>query len=100
MTRRLLLALLLLFTCLPAGGADVPYLTGRVVDNAEILGQDTQRKISEILRAHEQRTTNQVAVLTVPTLAGESIEEFAVRVFEQWKLGQKGKDNGVLLVVA
>jgi uncharacterized protein len=79
---------------------DVPYLTGRVVDNAEILKPDTRKRLSETLRQHEQSTTNQIAVLTVPTLKGESVEEYAVRVFEQWKLGQKGKDNGVLVVVA
>ena len=78
---------------------DVPFLTGRVVDNAEILRPDAQRRLTELLRLHEQKTTNQVAVLTVPSLNGESVEEYAVRVFEQWKLGQKGKDNGVLVVV-
>lgn len=79
--------------------ADVPYLTGRVVDNAEILKPDTRRRITEQLQAHEHATTNQIAVLTVPTLHGDSVEEYAVRVFEQWKLGQKGRDNGVLVVV-
>lgn len=82
-----------------AQGADVPYLTGRVVDNAEILKPDTRRQITELLRNHEQQTTNQIAVLTIPTLDGESVEEYSIRVFEQWKLGKKGKDNGVLLVV-
>jgi uncharacterized protein len=80
--------------------ADVPYLTGRVVDNAEILKPDTRKRLAEALRQHEQKTTNQIAVLTVTTLRGNSVEEYAVRVFEQWKLGQKGKDNGVLVVVA
>jgi len=80
--------------------ADVPYLTGRVVDQAEILKPATHKRLAEVLRAHEQKTTNQVAVLTVRTLNGESVEEYAVRVFEQWKLGQKGKDNGVLVLVA
>ena len=79
---------------------DVPYLTGRVVDNAEVLKPETRKRLTETLRVHEQGTTNQIAVLTVPTLRGESVEEYAVRVFEQWKLGQKGKDNGVLVVVA
>ena len=80
--------------------ADVPYLTGRVVDNAEILKPDTRKQLAETLRQHEQKTTNQIAVLTVRTLHGESVEEYAVRVFAAWKLGQKGKDNGVLVVVA
>src|SRR5689334_21261821 len=91
----------MLFAALPLRAAvDVPYLTGRVVDNAEILSPSARGRITEMLKSHEDATTNQVAVLTVPTLGGESVEEFATRVFEQWKLGQKGKDNGVLVVVA
>jgi uncharacterized protein len=82
-----------------AQGAEIPYLTGRVVDNAEILKPETRQRISAELQAHEKKSTNQVVVLTVPTLGGESVEEYAVRAFEQWKLGQKGKENGVLVVV-
>jgi len=83
-----------------AGAVDVPYLTGRVVDNAEILKPETRERIGAIAKAHEDKTTDQIAVLTIPTLGGESVEEFADRVFKTWKLGQKGKDNGVLVVVA
>ncbi len=93
------IALLFLPPAALAQRADVPLLTGRVVDDAEILKPDTRRRIAEQLRQHEQATSNQVAVLTVPTLNGESVEDYAVRVFEQWKLGQKGKDNGVLVLV-
>jgi uncharacterized protein len=80
--------------------ADVPYLTGRVVDNAEILKPATRERVALLAKAHEDKTTDQIAVLTVPTLGGDSIEEYASRVFAAWKLGQKGKDNGVLVVVA
>lgn len=79
--------------------ADVPYLTGRVTDNAGVLSAQSRKALTEKLKAHEERTGNQVAVLTIPTLDGEGIEEYAVRVFEAWKLGQKGKDNGVLMIV-
>ncbi len=85
---------------LAAAAAEVPYLSGRVVDNAEILGKDTKQKLTAQLRAHEAETTNQIAVLTVPSLEGESVESYAEQVFNAWKLGQKGKDNGVLLLVA
>jgi uncharacterized protein len=84
----------------PVAGADVPYLSGRVVDNADLLKNATRDRVSAVLKAHEQATGNQIAVLTVPTIGDESIEEYAVKVFESWKLGQKGKDNGVLLVIA
>ena len=79
--------------------ADVPYLSGRVVDDAEILQPATRDRLSTELKAHEQATGNQIVVLTVPTIGDEGIEEYATRVFENWKLGQKGKDNGVLVIV-
>ena len=96
------LALAIVTVCLIAfsvAAIDVPYLTGRVTDNAEILDADARTRLDDLLRAHEQATGNQIAVLTVPTLDGESIEDFSTRVFGTWKLGQKGKDNGVLVVV-
>jgi len=89
-----------LLISMTAFAVDVPYLTGRVTDNAQILSDETRKSITERLKAHEDKTTNQIAVLTVPTLNGEGIEEYAVAVFNDWKLGQKGKDNGILVVVA
>src|SRR5947208_5403192 len=82
-----------------AKAIDIPFLTGRVVDNAEILSPDARARLTAVLKAHEEKTGNQVAVLTVPTIQPDSIEDYAVKVFESWKLGQKGKDNGVLVVV-
>ena len=90
----------LLAALVAAGATAVPYLTGRVVDNAEILKPATRERVAALAKAHEDKTTDQIAVLTVTTLGGESIEEYASRVFAAWKLGQKGKDNGVLVVVA
>jgi uncharacterized protein len=78
---------------------DVPTLSGRVVDDAAILGFATRARLTTTLEAHERSTGNQIAVLTTPTIGGEPIEDYANRVFAAWKLGQKGKDNGVLLVV-
>ena len=79
---------------------DVPPLTGRVVDLAHVLPQATADSLTARLDAHESQSSNQVAVLTVPSLEGESLEEFAHRVATTWKLGRKGTDNGVLLLVA
>lgn len=94
---RSVLAVLLL--CALADAADVPFLSGRVTDEAEILSAEVRRSLNERLKAHEERTGDQIVVLTLHTLGGESIEEYAVRVFETWKLGQRGKDNGVLVIV-
>ncbi len=93
------LLFLLFFTGSLLQAADIPYLTGRVTDNAEILSETTRQSLTAILKEHEGRTGNQIAVLTIPTIGGESIEEYAVKVFEAWKLGQQGKDNGILIVV-
>jgi uncharacterized protein len=94
-----MLLLILLFVTSRLSGADIPFLTGRITDNAQLLSAEAARSLSDSLQAHEKRTGNQIAVLTVPSLDGESIEDFAVRVFESWKLGQKGRDNGVLIIV-
>lgn len=101
MSRRHLAALLPV-VLLGAGAlaAEVPYLSGRVNDGAEILGAPARQELTGLLREHEERTTNQIAVLTVSSLEGESVEAYASAVFKAWKLGQKGKDNGVLLLVA
>ena len=93
----------LLFTILVtvsiAQATDVPYLTGRVNDNAQILSENARRSLTETLKEHEVRTTNQIVILTMSSLEGESIEDFANKVFIEWKIGQKGKDNGILIVV-
>ncbi|QNK00456.1 TPM domain-containing protein [Dyella telluris] len=83
----------------PAHATDVPALQGPVNDYAHVLGDDAA-VIGARLAADEQRTGNQVVVLTVRSLGGQDIESYANDVFAQWKLGQKGKDNGVLMVVA
>lgn len=82
----------------PAVALDVPMLSGRVVDNAELLSPATRSELAAALKAHEDKTGNQIVVLTIPTLDGEVVDGYAVRVFETWKLGKKGKDNGLLLL--
>ena len=93
------LVILSLLAAVPSEALDVPYLTGRITDNANLLSDGMRQSLTQRLKAHEDRTTNQIAVLTLPTLEGQSIEEFAVKVFEEWGLGQKGKDNGILVIV-
>jgi len=82
-----------------ADALEVPYLTGRVVDNAEILKPATRERLAATLKAHETATGDQIAVLTIPTINDMSVEEYATKVFENWKLGTKEKNNGVLVVV-
>jgi uncharacterized protein len=79
---------------------EVPFLDGRVSDQAGIMSPGAIRQVSTLLAEHERKTGDQIAVLTLPSLEGESLEDFSVRVAQTWKLGQKGKDNGILLLVA
>jgi len=79
---------------------DVPSLTGRVVDLAHVLPSNTVESLTARLKAHEETTSNQVTVLVLPSLEGEPLESYSHRVATTWKLGQKGADNGVLLLVA
>ncbi len=78
----------------------VPLLTARVTDQADLLSPQTEQTLTTLLAAHEEATTNQVAVLTIASLQGIPIEEFAFRVADTTGLGTAEKDTGVLLVVA
>ena len=77
-----------------------PALTGRVVDQAGILSPAVKAELETALAAHENNTTNQVVVVTLESLNGANIEEYSLELARRWGIGQKGKDNGVLLVVA
>jgi uncharacterized protein len=92
---------LLFFPTMPTlvWSLDVPPLTGRVMDLAHVLPADTAAALTSDLAAHETKTGNQVAVLVLPSLEGEPLEPFSHHVATSWKLGQKGTDNGVLLLV-
>ena len=97
---RLIVFLGLLLSAVPVYGLDVPPLTGRVVDLAGVLPAQDVERLTAQLKAHDEQTGNQVAVLILPSLEGEPLEEYSHRVATSWKLGRKGTDNGVLLLVA
>jgi uncharacterized protein len=101
MSRRLsFLVLAVLFVVGPAAAKDVPYLAGRVNDSANLIPADQRQRMEAKLAQFEKQTGDQVAVLTVDSLDGEAIEDYANKVARTWALGQKGKDNGVLLLVS
>jgi len=79
---------------------DVPFVSGRVVDNAELLSPADEQRIAARLEALERETGAQVVVVTVPTLDGEPVEDYALKVAETWKLGRKGIDDGVVFLIA
>jgi uncharacterized protein len=77
-----------------------PALSGQVVDTAGMIDSDSKERLSQMLRAHEELTTEQVVVVTLPDLQGSTIEDFGYQLGRFWGIGQKGKDNGALLIVA
>lgn len=83
-----------------AGALEVPALKGRVNDYAGMLSPATARQLEQKLALFEQETSNQLVLLTIPSLQGAPIELVALRTVEAWKLGQREKDNGVLLILA
>jgi len=85
---------------LAASEVAVPALTAHVTDLANLLTPAEEQALEARLAQFERETSHQLAVLTVPTLEGEPIESFSLRVAEKWRLGQRGLDNGMLLVVA
>ena len=84
----------------PAYGLDVPRLQGYVNDDAGMISPSAKSKIEEGLRAFEQSDSTQIVILTIPSLEGENIEEFGIKVAEVWKVGHQAKDNGVLFIVS
>lgn len=78
----------------------VPRLTGPVVDDGQLLSRRAQEDIASLLRGLNDRGQAQLQVLTVKTLNGESIESASIQVVDQWQLGTKTKDNGVLFLIA
>jgi len=91
---------ILLLLSAPAAALDIPKATGYVNDNAAILSPAVKLKLEQFLKSFEESDSTQITLLTVPTLDGEALDDYSLKVFEAWKLGQKGKDNGALLLVA
>lgn len=98
---RLAFVVCMLYGLARAGyGRDVPILEHRVTDLAQLLTPQEDNALEARLKAYETQTGRQFALLTVPSLDGEALEMFSIRVVEQWKLGRKGEDDGLLLVIA
>ncbi len=89
-----------LFVLTLAAAISFPQLTGRVVDEAGLLSPEREQALSAKLEALENNTTDQVVVVTLASLNGYDIADYGYRLGRHWGIGQKGKDNGVLLIVA
>lgn len=99
MKAKIFLVTLLVIYVQIAWGLDVPKLKGRVNDYTDsTLTIEQKKKLEAKLKAFEESSSNQVVVLIVTSLGDEDIKDFSMKVAESWKIGQKGKDNGVILV--
>jgi uncharacterized protein len=101
--RVLLFFLLVLFQLVPFSrlmALEVPVLSGRVNDYGAMISAPAKAEIEARLQQFETAESTQIVILTVPSLKGDPIEDFSIRVAEAWKIGHKGSDNGVLLIVS
>jgi uncharacterized protein len=94
------MVLLLWLVVTTAAAFDFPPLTGRIVDQVHLLSPQARDKLEVLLKEHEDKTGNQVVVVSVPSLQGRSIEEYGVELGRHWGIGQKDKNNGVILLIA
>ena len=92
--------ILLCIAALPVYALDVPALTGHVNDYADMISPEAAMILEKELRAFEQSDSTQIVILTIPSLQGEAPEEYGIKVADAWKIGQKGKDNGIIFFVA
>lgn len=98
-----IMAAAVLLSCLLAGSAlarEVPPLKGRINDYAAMLSTATITQLDSVLADLESTDSTQIVVLTIESLQGDSLQDFSLRVAEQWKIGRKDTDNGALLLVA
>lgn len=99
--KKIVLAFLLFFSfCFADITASFPKLTGQVVDSANLLSQSQKETLQSTLKEHEEKTSNQIVVVTLNSLEGYEIAEYSYQLGRHWGIGQKDKNNGVLLVIS
>jgi uncharacterized protein len=100
--KRLILTVLLISISLTTNALalEVPSRPiGRISDYTKTLKTKEIKELEQTLAQFERETTNQIAVVLIPTLAGDNLEDYSIRLADKWKIGQKGKDNGVILLI-
>jgi uncharacterized protein len=83
-----------------ASALDIPNLRGYVNDYADMISGSARTKLEEELKSFEQSDSTQLVILTIPSLEGETLEDYSIKVVEAWRLGQARKDNGILFLVS
>jgi uncharacterized protein len=92
--------LLLCFLATPLAALEVPALKGHVNDYANLLSRETVAALEARLAEFEKAESTQIVILTIPSLQGEVLEEYSIKVAGRWKIGQKKLDNGVILLIS
>jgi uncharacterized protein len=100
MIARLLLAFAALFLASPALAVDFPPLSGRVVDTADLLNPAQEQALTQRLEALQRVSSRQLVVATVPSLQDLPIEDYGYQLGRAWGIGQRGANNGIILLVA
>ena len=77
-----------------------PELSGRVVDQAKVLSAGARSQLESTLKSHESSSSNQIVVVTLKSLQGYDISDLGYQLARHWEIGQKGRNNGVLLIIA
>lgn len=95
-----LIFIFLTLLCANFFALEIPALTGPVVDNAKIMSDAKRQELEQFLLSLDKNSSAQIAVLTIPSLKGESLEEYSIRVAREWGLGNAEDSKGVLLLVA
>ena len=98
--KKTLFTLLFFFLFAIPAFAAYPNYSGYVNDFARVLSDGFIQQLETKLTAFDQKTTNQIVVVTVDTVQPETIEEYAIHLADKWKPGQKGKDNGIIMLFA
>ena len=100
MTKRSLIIIVSFFIISFIYSLDVPTLKGYVNDYADMISSTTENEIESKLKSLEETDSTQIVFLTIPSLEGEALEEYSIKVAETWKIGQKNKDNGAIFLVS
>ena len=98
--KKLLPLLFLFFLASSSFALEVPRLTSPVVDNAGLLSRKVKRALTNALIQIKRQTGNEIGVLTIKSLEGETIDGYSIKVTDQWKLGDEKKDNGILFLIS
>ena len=97
---RMILLATLMLVGVPAAGQTLPKLSGRVVDAANLLSPEQQAQLTQLSNDIEKASSRQLVVATIPDLQDYPIEEYGNKLIRGWAIGQKGANNGIILIVA